>query len=81
MGQLYTAKYFPASSKTEINTMVDGIRAAFAKRIVLFRDGHVVEDRANAPQDAAALQRRKLALIAEQDAYFAASTDMSRVSP
>ncbi len=28
--------------------------AAFAKRIILFRDGRVVEDRANAPDDAAA---------------------------
>jgi putative ABC transport system ATP-binding protein len=28
--------------------------AAFARRIVLFRDGHVVEDRANPPADAAA---------------------------
>jgi putative ABC transport system ATP-binding protein len=28
--------------------------AAFAKRIILFRDGHVVEDRANQPLDAAA---------------------------
>ena len=29
--------------------------AEFAKRIVLFRDGHVVEDRPNAPRDAAAV--------------------------
>ena len=33
MGQLYVAKYFPASSKTEIDKMVGGIKAAFAKRI------------------------------------------------
>ena len=29
--------------------------AEFAKRIVLFRDGHVVEDKPNAPRDAAAV--------------------------
>jgi len=28
--------------------------AEFAKRVILFRDGHVVEDRPNAPRDAAA---------------------------
>ena len=29
--------------------------AEFAKRIILFRDGHVVEDKPNAPRDAAAV--------------------------
>lgn len=33
MGQLYVAKYFPASSKEAIGTMVDNIKAAFDKRI------------------------------------------------
>jgi predicted metalloendopeptidase len=33
VGQLYVAKYFPASEKTEIDKMVGGIKAAFDKRI------------------------------------------------
>jgi predicted metalloendopeptidase len=33
VGQLYVAKYFPASQKAEIQKMVDGIKAAFDKRI------------------------------------------------
>ena len=33
LGQVYVAKYFPASSKDAINTMVSGIKAAFDKRI------------------------------------------------
>jgi predicted metalloendopeptidase len=33
MGQAYVAKYFPASSKAEIDTMVAGIKSAFDKRI------------------------------------------------
>jgi predicted metalloendopeptidase len=33
LGQVYVAKYFPASSKDAINKMVTGIKAAFDKRI------------------------------------------------
>lgn len=33
MGKLYVAKYFPASAKAQIQTMVEEIKAAFAKRI------------------------------------------------
>ena len=33
VGQLYVAKYFPASEKADIDKMVDGIKAAFDKRI------------------------------------------------
>ena len=33
LGKLYTQKYFPASAKTEIQGMVDNIKAAFGKRI------------------------------------------------
>jgi len=33
VGQLYVAKYFPASEKADIDTMVSGIKAAFDKRI------------------------------------------------
>jgi putative endopeptidase len=33
VGKLYVAKYFPASAKAEIETMVSGIRAAFTKRV------------------------------------------------
>ncbi|HYC94770.1 MAG TPA: M13 family metallopeptidase, partial [Sphingomicrobium sp.] len=33
VGHLYVAKYFPASQKAEIETMVSGIKAAFDKRI------------------------------------------------
>jgi putative endopeptidase len=33
LGQLYTAKYFPASDKARIQTMVGNIKAAFVKRI------------------------------------------------
>ena len=33
VGQLYVAKYFPASEKAEIEKMVSGIKAAFDKRI------------------------------------------------
>jgi putative endopeptidase len=33
MGQVYVAKYFPASSKAEIDKMVAGIKSAFDKRI------------------------------------------------
>jgi predicted metalloendopeptidase len=33
VGKAYVDKYFPASAKTEIQHMVDGIKAAFAKRV------------------------------------------------
>ena len=33
LGRLYTAKYFPASTKAEISTMVDQIKTAFGRRI------------------------------------------------
>ncbi|MET0307769.1 MAG: M13 family metallopeptidase [Sphingomonas sp.] len=33
VGQLYVKDYFPASSKTDIQHMVDGIKAAFDKRV------------------------------------------------
>jgi putative endopeptidase len=33
VGKAYVDKYFPASSKAEIQTMVDNIKAAFAKRV------------------------------------------------
>ena len=33
LGRLYTEKYFPASTKAEISTMVDNIKTAFAQRI------------------------------------------------
>ena len=33
LGKLYVDKYFPASAKTEIQGMVDNIKAAFSKRI------------------------------------------------
>jgi len=33
VGQLYVAKYFPASQKAEIDKMVSGIKSAFDKRI------------------------------------------------
>ncbi len=33
LGQLYTAAYFPASAKAEIQGMVDNIKAAFVRRI------------------------------------------------
>ncbi len=33
LGKLYVDKYFPASAKTEIQGMVDNIKAAFGKRI------------------------------------------------
>jgi len=33
VGQLYVAKYFPASEKADIDNMVSGIKAAFDKRI------------------------------------------------
>ena len=33
VGQLYVAKYFPAERKADIQKMVDGIKAAFDKRI------------------------------------------------
>jgi len=33
MGQLYTAKYFPASAKAAVVAMVDNIKAAFGRRI------------------------------------------------
>jgi predicted metalloendopeptidase len=33
LGKLYVEKYFPASAKTEIQGMVDNIKAAFGKRI------------------------------------------------
>ena len=32
-GKAYVDKYFPASSKAEIQKMVDNIKAAFAKRV------------------------------------------------
>ena len=33
LGQLYTAKFFPASAKAQVQQMVDAIKAAFAKRV------------------------------------------------
>ena len=33
VGKAYVAKYFPASSKAEIQTMVDNLKAAFSKRV------------------------------------------------
>jgi predicted metalloendopeptidase len=33
VGKAYVDKYFPASSKTEIQTMVDNLKAAFARRV------------------------------------------------
>ena len=33
VGKLYAAKYFPAASKAAVRTMVDNIKAAFARRI------------------------------------------------
>ncbi|MCA1661842.1 MAG: M13 family metallopeptidase [Novosphingobium sp.] len=33
LGKLYTAKYFPASAKAQVQQMVDAIKAAFAKRV------------------------------------------------
>jgi putative endopeptidase len=33
VGKVYVDKYFPASAKTEVQTMVDNIKAAFAKRV------------------------------------------------
>ena len=33
LGQLYAAKYFPASAKTQIEDMVDNIKTAFAARV------------------------------------------------
>nr|WP_294849130.1 M13 family metallopeptidase [uncultured Sphingomonas sp.] len=33
LGKAYADKYFPASSKTEIQSMVDGIKTAFATRV------------------------------------------------
>jgi len=33
VGKAYVDKYFPAAAKTEIQGMVDGIKAAFAKRV------------------------------------------------
>jgi len=33
VGKAYVDKYFPASAKTEVQGMVDGIKAAFAKRV------------------------------------------------
>ena len=33
VGKLYAAKYFPAASKVAVQTMVDNIKAAFARRI------------------------------------------------
>src|SRR3546814_17576426 len=32
VGRAYAEKYFPASAKAEVSDMVDGIKAAFAKR-------------------------------------------------
>lgn len=33
VGRAYAEKYFPASAKAEVSDMVDGIKAAFAKRV------------------------------------------------
>src|SRR3546814_2073747 len=33
VGRAYAEKYFPASAKAEVGDMVDGIKAAFAKRV------------------------------------------------
>lgn len=33
VGRVYAEKYFPASAKAEVGDMVDGIKAAFAKRV------------------------------------------------
>ncbi|SNS39556.1 M13 family metallopeptidase [Sphingopyxis indica] len=33
VGRVYAEKYFPASAKAEVSDMVDGIKAAFAKRV------------------------------------------------
>ena len=33
LGKLYTAKFFPASAKAQVQQMVDAIKAAFAKRV------------------------------------------------
>ena len=33
VGKLYAEKYFPASAKAQVQTMVDNIKAAFAKRV------------------------------------------------
>src|SRR3546814_18181319 len=33
LGRAYAEKYFPASAKAEVSDMVDGIKAAFAKRV------------------------------------------------
>ena len=33
LGKLYTAKFFPASAKAQVQAMVDAIKAAFAKRV------------------------------------------------
>ena len=33
VGKLYTEKYFPASAKASVQTMVDGIKTAFAARV------------------------------------------------
>ena len=33
VGKAYVDKYFPASSKAEIQTMVDNLKAAFARRV------------------------------------------------
>ena len=33
LGKIYTERYFPASAKAEIGTMVDNIKAAFVRRI------------------------------------------------
>ena len=33
LGKLYTAKYFPASAKAQVQQMVDAIKAAFAERV------------------------------------------------
>lgn len=33
VGKVYVEKYFPASAKAEVQTMVDGIKTAFARRV------------------------------------------------